>query len=208
MKVQAINPFPHNPHDSVGISSHVGRFRISTRMLIAVLAIGMPLLQIAPAVAGEVLEIPQAVATPGAVTPHRHHHHVSSTRYAAPATSAASGPDTYATPGDAYATSGTVNPASSAAPVSDADAYANAGNAEPAPPPAAVAENSYPPDPNVGSINDYQNQPGENGQPPSFAMGGGGRRAEPQGSMTTNLILGGLFVGMVAYEIAASHHHR
>jgi hypothetical protein len=58
-------------------------------------------------------------------------------------------------------------------------------------------------------MSDYQNQPGENGQPPSIAMGGGGSgRSEPQGSMTANLIIGGILVGMMAIEIASAHHHH
>ncbi|MGD0288864.1 MAG: hypothetical protein ABSC63_04285 [Candidatus Binataceae bacterium] len=88
---------------------------------------------------------------------------------------------------------------------------AAAGTSNPAPPPTALAANSepYPPDPNLGSIDDYQNQPGENGQRPSIALGGGGSRPEPATSMTANLILGGILVGMIALEVASAHHrHR
>jgi hypothetical protein len=94
-------------------------------------------------------------------------------------------------------------------PASNADAAA--GTSAPAPPPAKVAANreSYPPDPNLGSIDEYQNQPGENGQRPSFAFGGGGRRSEPPGSITSaDLIIGGIILGMVALEVASAHHHR
>jgi hypothetical protein len=34
------------------------------------------------------------------------------------------------------------------------------------------------------------------------------RRNEPQSSMATNLIVGGLIVGLVALEIASHHHNR
>jgi len=87
---------------------------------------------------------------------------------------------------------------------------ATAGTAGPADPPDRVASNekSYAPDPNVGSISDYQNQQGENAQPAGITFSGGARRNEPQSSMTTNLIVGGLIVGLVALEIASHHHHR
>jgi len=195
MKAQAFNPFPRASHDSGNeMPSRARRSLMRASVLAAVLAIGLPLLQIAPAVAGEVLEIPQAVATPIATPSHRRramhsHRRASASHHAIPSAPAS-------------------NDAASVAPAGDADAYAMAGAADPAPPPARIAENSYPPDPNLGSISDYQNQPGQNGQRPSFALGGGGPRAEPQRSMTSNLILGGLLVGMVAYEIASSHHHH
>jgi hypothetical protein len=150
-------------------------------MLAAILAIGLPLLQTAPAAAGEVLEIPQVVATlPAATHSHKPHSH----RHRAPV------PDDTALSSNANWRAETPT--------------------EPLPPPAEVAANSesYPPDPNVGSISDYQNQPGENGQRPSVAFGGGGGRSEPQGSMTTNLIIGGIIVGMIAMEIASAHHHH
>jgi hypothetical protein len=175
MKFQAFNPFPHASHDSVyGISARARRARMPARVLAAMLAIGLPLLQVAPAVAGEqVLEIPQVIATPARARSHR------------------SAPDLY-----------------DAAPASYADA--TAGTSDPAPSPATVAANSEsnPPDPNVGSISDYDNQPGENAQRPSIAFGGGARRSEPPASMTTELILTGLIVGMVALEIASSHHRH
>ena len=175
MKVQAFNPFPHTSHDSVySLSRRAHRPHIAERALAVVLAIGLSLLPVAPAVAGEqVLEIPQVIATPA--TPR----------------SPRSAPDLYDT-----------------TPAYGADATAAAS--DPAPPPTTVAANteSYP-DPNVGSISDYQNQPGENGQRPSIALGSGARRSEPPASMTTNLILGGILIGMVALEIAAAHHrHR
>jgi hypothetical protein len=178
MKRQPLNPFAQTLHDSVDHISTPLRGPKPTRLLIAILALGLPLMQTVPALAGEqVLEIPQSVAIPAAPR------HV---------------PDLY----------DTIPPTSS-----DADAYAAAGTPAdaPAPPPASVAANSpsYAPDPNLGSIDDYQNQPGENGRPPSFALGGGGTRPEPPASMTTNLILGGILVGMVALEIASRHQrHR
>jgi hypothetical protein len=189
MRVQDFNPFPHASPASVdGISACARRSLVLTSMLAAMLAIGLPLLQIAPATAGEVLEIPQVIATPSPVVAHRHRAH--SRRHHAV------GPDDAALSSDADWTA--VTPTEATAP------------AEPLPPPAKVAANSrsYPPDPNVGSINDYQNQPGENGQPPSIVMRGGGGRSEPQGSLTTNLIIGGILVGMMALEIASAHHHH
>ena len=103
-----------------------------------------------------------------------------------------SAPDSYGTAPDSYPdpTSGSTNPAN---------------------PPPTVASNSesYPPGPNLGSISDYQNQQGENARPAGIAFGGGTRRHEPQSSMTTNLIVGGLIVGLVALEMASHHrHHR
>lgn len=91
-----------------------------------------------------------------------------------------------------------------------AGADATAGTSHSAPPPATLAANSesYPPDPNVGSISDYQNQPGENGRRPSIALGGGRPRSEPPASMTTSLIVGGILVGIMAWEIASAHHHH
>jgi len=196
MKPQDFNRFAHLPPDSVyrvGADRRCPRAhsRILLGVLAAILAIGLPLMQVAPAAAGDVLEIPQAVATPSPVAVHPHSHH---RRATVPDDTPSSNADwTAVTPPDAP--------------------DATAGN-YPAPPPDKVAANaeSYPPDPNVGSINDYQNQPGENGQPPSFAIGagggGGGGRSEPQGSMTANLIIGGILVGLMAVEIASSHHHR
>ena len=195
MKVETFNPFGHPLHVCV---DRLPRFwrrpptRLRSggigRMLAAIAALGLPLMQTVPAFAGEqVLEIPQVVATaPATAQPHPRV------------------PDLYDT----------------TVPISNADAYASAGREtspvpaamapDPAPPPAKVADNSesYPPDPNVGSINDYQNQPGENGSRPSYAFAGGARRSEPQGSMSTNLIIGGILVGMIAIEIASAHHHR
>jgi hypothetical protein len=202
MTVRDFNPFPLTSPDSVGgvsverISARPRHSRISAPVLAAILAMGMTLLQVFPAGAGEVLEIPQAVTTPpvAAVHPHRSRTHKVHANHRAQ---------------DSY-------DGSSATPASDADwtavtpSDATAAPDSP-PPPTKVAANteSYPPDPNVGSISDYQNQPGENGQPPTFAMGsGGGGRSEPQGSMTSNLIIGGILVGMMALEIASSHHRR
>jgi hypothetical protein len=198
MRLQDFNRFAHLPADSVyrvGADGRSPRARspMLVRALAAIVAIGLPLMQVAPAASGDVLEIPQAVATPSpaAVHPRRAHSH------------------------HRRATVSDDRPSSNAdwTAVTPPDAPdATAGN-YPAPPPDKVAANSesYPPDPNVGSINDYQNQPGENGQPPSFAIGsggGGGGRSEPQGSMTANLIIGGILVGLMAVEIASSHHHR
>jgi hypothetical protein len=146
----------------------------------AVLAIGLAAFPTGQAFAGEqVLEIPQATGIPAEASSSRK----PDTTY--------SGPDAYANPTpDSY-----VSPAARAT--------------DPTDPPATLAANdkSYPPDPNVGSINDYQNQQGENAQP-KLAFGSGARRNEPQSSMTTNLIVGGLIAGLVALEIASHHHHR
>jgi hypothetical protein len=187
MKRQTLNPFPHTPHDSVNRGSRRTRcFHLPARVLAAMLTIGLPLMQIAPAIAGEqVLELPQVIANPA--------------NPPSSPNSYRSVPDLYDTaPGyDANGTVGTSREATSAP--------------DPAPPPTAVAANSeaYPPDPNVGSIDDYQNQPGENGQRPSIALGRGGSRPEPATSMTANLILGGILVGMIALEVASAHHrHR
>jgi hypothetical protein len=158
--------------------------RVTAWLLAAVLALGLPLTQTVPAIAGEqVLEIPQLIAPPTAPPSHRRV------------------PDLYDT---------------TPTPPSDVDAYASGGTSTDAiapnpQPPAKIAANSesYPPDPNVGSIDDYQNQPGENGRRPSIALGGGRSRSEPPASMTANLILGGILVGIVALEIASAHHrHR
>lgn len=192
MKSQLSNRFRSALHDSVNAADNVltrpRRNRIRVRILATIVALALPMTQTASAVADEqVLEIPQAVATPAA---HNSHHH----------------PDLYDTsPATAPAPDANVN----AAP-GDATAYTNAGAREPAAQPTAIASNteSYPPDPNVGSINDYQNQPGENGQPPSFSFGGRAPRSEPPASMTTNLIVGGILVGMMALEIASAHHHH
>ncbi len=182
MKFQPLNPFRSVLHDSVSTTGKIltcrRRTPIRVRAIAAIVALALPLMQTATAVAAEqVLELPQAIATPTAL---RAHHHV---------------PDLYDT-----------TPAITPAP--DANADANAGAPDPAPRPTAVAANtaSYPPDPNVGSISDYQNQPGENGQSPSFSFGAGGRRSEPHTSMTTHLVVGGILLGMMALEIAA--HHR
>jgi hypothetical protein len=220
MKVHAFNPFPCAVnHSGRRMPVRARRGRMRSNVLAVVLALGLPLLPMSSAVAADgVLEIPQAVTTPVAAASHRR----ASALYDAtppaldadsePASynsaPAATGPDSAASTaptGDADATAADGS-AVMAPPAGDANAYSTAGSADPAPPPA-VAENSGPPDPDVGSINDYNNQPGENGQRPSFALGGGGPRYEPQRSMTSSLILGGLLVGMVAYSIASHHHH-
>ena len=194
MKSQLSNPFRSALHDNVNAAGNVltrpRRNRICVRILAAIVALALPPTQTATAVADEqVLEIPQAVATP---TAHRsHHHHMPDLHDTTPATAPAPDANVNAMPGDPTA-------------------YANAGAPEPATQPTAIASNteSYPPDPNVGSINDYQNQPGENGQPPSFSFGGRAPHSEPPASMTTSLIVGGILVGMMALEIASAHHHH
>jgi hypothetical protein len=193
MNVQPFNPFSDAAHDNVyglnvrGSSANPRGPRMSAFMLAIMTVIGLSLLQIAPAAAGEILEIPQVVNTPPVpVHSHKAHsrHHRAQDSYNTIATSTGDADWTNVTPRDA--------------------------TAPPDSGPTKVAANteSYPPDPNVGSINDYQNQPGEDGQPPTIPMGSGGVRVEPQGSMTTNLILGGILVGMMALEIASSHHHH
>ncbi len=159
--------------------------RLSGRALGAFLTVMIGFLPIGPAFAGEsVLEIPTANGAPAAAPPY----------------SSSSGPSSYAGP-DAYGTA------------PDVDPNASSGGTASAEPPSTVAANtgSYAPDPNLGSIDDYQNQPGENGQqqqPAGIYFGGGSRPNEPQRSMTTNLIVGGLFVGLVALEMASHHHNR
>jgi hypothetical protein len=148
----------------------------------AVLVIGLAMLPISQAFAGEqVLEIPQVPSARPA----------EASSSPKPHGATYSGPDTY---GNATADS-SGDPAAAAT--------------DPTDPPDAIAANdkSYPPDPNLGSISDYQNQQGEDAQP-RIPLGGGARRSEPQSSMTTNLIVGGLIVGLVALEIASHHHHR
>lgn len=167
----SINRFPQPLHHSVNGRPRRGPLW-QARLLLVAIALGLPMLQVAPALAGDqVLEIPRA------------------------------GANATAHPNELYD--------SPAPPPSnnDADAYANASAPQPSPAPGALAANSYPPDPNVGSIDDYQNQPGESRQGPSVAFGGGGSHQEPS-SMAGSLILGGILVGMVALEIAAAHHHR
>lgn len=183
------NPFRFPRHQSVHgtrlrhLLPHRGS-RVSGRVLAAFLTVMIGFLPIGPAFAGEsVLEIPTANGAPAAASP-----------YSSSAT-----PSSYAGP-DAYGTA------------PDADPNATSGATASAEPPSTVAANteSYAPDPNLGSINDYQNQPGENGRQQQSAgiyFGGGSRPNEPQRSMTTNLIVGGLFVGLLALEMA-SHHHR
>ena len=196
MKPQTVNPFGIALHDCGNCNcAKVDRRRQIRRgrILAAMIALALPLTQTASAIGGEqVLEIPQAAARPSVNQPRPH---VPDLYDTTPTSSPA--PDAAADDPTAYAT----EPAS-----------AGAHGSAPAPEPTAVAANteSYPPDPNVGSINDYQNQPGENGQAPSFSFGGGSPRPEPAGSMATNLIMGGILVGMVALEIASSHHshHR
>jgi hypothetical protein len=157
------------------------RSRVSGRVLAAFLTVMIGFLPIGPAFAGEsVLEIPTANGAPAAAPPY----------------SSSAGPSSYAGP-DAYGTA----------------PGATSGGTASAEPPSTVAANTepYPPDPNLGSIDDYQNQPGENGrqqQPAGIYFGGGSRPNEPQRSMTTNLIVGGLLVGLVALEMASHHHHR
>jgi len=182
MKDQMLSPIPFVQLENVqGDRSRKCGARGATRVMAAVLAIGLAVSPIGTAFAGEqVLEIPQVASVPTKVPSARKPH---GTTYAG---------------GDAYA---------NATPDSYADPAAAATG--PTDPPDTVAANakSYPPDPNVGSINDYQNQQGENAQP-RIGLGGGARRNEPQTSMTTNLIVGGLIVGLVALEIASHHHHR
>jgi hypothetical protein len=183
MTHEADNPFRFAKHESVhGVRSRNRGTRGAARVMAAILAVGLAVLPIGPALAGEqVLEIPQVTSVPGM----------------APSSSKDSGA-TYSGR-DAH---------SNATPDSEMDATAGAGG--PTDPPDTVASNekSYAPDPNGGSISDYQNQQGENAQPAGIAFGGGARRNEPQGSMTTNLIVGGIIVGLVALEIASHHHHR
>jgi hypothetical protein len=180
------NPFRFPRHQSVHgtrlrhLFRHRGS-RVPGRIIAAFLTVMIGFLPIGPAFAGEsVLEIPPANGAPAAAPPY----------------SSSAGPSSYAGP-DAYGTA----------------PGATSGGTASAEPPSTVAANteSYPPDPNLGSIDDYQNQPGENGrqqQPAGIYFGGGSRPNEPQRSMTTNLIVGGLFVGLVALEMASHHHHR
>ena len=184
------NPFRFPRHQSVHgmrlrhLLRHQGS-RVFGRALAVFLTVVIGFLPIGTAFAGEsVLEIPTANGASAAAPPY----------------SASAGPSSYGGP-DAYG----------AAP--DADPNATSGATASADPRSTVAANteSYPPDPNLGSIDDYQNQPGENGRQQQSAgiyFGGGSRPNEPQRSMTTNLIIGGLFVGLVALEVASHHHHR
>jgi hypothetical protein len=181
MKNQNLSPFRFAQHENVqdGRSRWCGS-RGAARAMAAILAIGLALSPIGTAFAGEqVLEIPPVTSVPAAAPASRKPH---STGYSGVDAYANATPDSYVDP--AAGARGPTNPADT----------------------VAANEKSYPPDPNVGSISDYENQQAENAQP-RIALGGGARRNEPQTSMTTNLIVGGLIVGLVALEIA-SHHHR
>ncbi|HUY27057.1 MAG TPA: hypothetical protein VMV27_06515 [Candidatus Binataceae bacterium] len=62
-------------------------------------------------------------------------------------------------------------------------------------------------DPNLGSIQDYVAQ--QNAPPvPGYAAGTGGPHAERPASITGDLYVGGLVVGLLALEIASQHRHH
>ena len=62
-------------------------------------------------------------------------------------------------------------------------------------------------DPNLGSIQDYVAQ--QNDPPvPGYAAGAGRRHAERPASLTGDLYVGGLVVGLLALEIASQHRHH
>jgi hypothetical protein len=198
MTHETANPFRFVKHESVhGNGSHNRGSRRAARAIAAILSVGLAVMPIGPAFAGEqVLEIPQVTSVPAASATHTRHRFSkhSSTRHS----SAKLAGITYSGR-DAYTNS---------APDSSPGTKADAGGPTDSWDRIASNEKSYAPEPNVGSISDYQNQQGENAQPTGIAFGGGARRNEPQSSMTTNLIVGGLIVGLVALEIASHHHHR
>jgi hypothetical protein len=183
MTHETANRFRFVKHESVhGNGSHNRSSRWAARAIAAILSVGLAVMPIGPAFAGEqVLEIPQVASVPATRPSSRKHTHVTY-----------SGREAY----------------SNGMPDSKMDATAGEGGPTDSWDRVASNEKSYAPEPNVGSISDYQNQQGENAQPPGIAFGGGARRNEPQSSMTTNLIVGGLIVGLVALEIASHHHHR
>jgi hypothetical protein len=190
MTQATLNPFRFPRHESVNSTRlrHLFRrlgSRAAGRAIAAILALTIAALPVASAFAGEsVLEIPPVGGGP-AVAP-----------------LSSSGPAAYGSPSDGSGADAIGTPR-----LSSPDS--TSGSSRAADPPSTVSSNtgSYPPVPNVGSIEDYQNQAGENRQPAGISFGGGARPNEPQRSMTTELILGGLLVGMVALELA-SHHHR
>jgi hypothetical protein len=198
MTHETANPFRFVKHESVhGNGSPNRSSRRAARAIAAILAVGLAVMPIGPAFADhQVLEIPQVASAPAASATHTRHRFSkhSSTKHS----SAKFAGITYSGR-EAY---------SNATP--DSKMYARAGEGGPTDSWDRIASNekSYAPEPNVGSISDYQNQQGENAQPAGIAFGGGARRNEPQSSMTTNLIVGGLIVGLVALEIASHHHHR
>jgi len=182
------NPFRFVDHESVHEESILQqcsrshRSHWAARVLGAIVSMGLTVLPVGAAFAGEqVLEIPQVTSAPAEASVSRKPHYAT----------------TYAER-DEY---GNETPGSYVDPA--------AGAKDPTDPPDTVVANdkASAPDPNVGSISDYENEQGENAQP-RIALGGGrAPRNEPQSSMTTNLIVGGLIVGLVALEIA-SHHRR
>ena len=131
MKVQDFNPFPHTSPASVQRIPRSRPSRISACMLATVIAIGLPLLQIAPVAADEYRN-PQVVATPAPVAtyPHRARPHKAHLRHPHRAVN----PDDTTPSSDADWTA--VNPPdATATTTSDADAYTSAGTAAQAPPP-------------------------------------------------------------------------
>jgi hypothetical protein len=224
MTQQTLNPFRFQTHESVyGTRPRHRRSRLAAQAIVVILAITIPVLPVSPAFA-QVLEVPQVISAPASPP--------SSSSYGSAPGSYGTAPGTYGpapegSAGDRDAYGSPTDPNSggsapvgyaanpngyngSAAPSSpDANADPNAP-ADPASAPPTVASNSgYAPDPNLGSIDDYQNQQGGNAQSaPGVTFGGGGQPNEPPQSMTTKLIVGGLIVGLVALGMATSHHHR
>ena len=198
MTHETLNPFRFAKYESVhGIGSRNRGSRRAGRVLAAILSVGLAILPVSSAFADDqVLEIPQVTSVPSAspsYTTHSYPRH-SSTKH-----SSIKHTGTSYSGRDAY---------SSATPDSHPEATAGAGGPADSWDRVASNEKSYAPDPNVGSISDYQNQPDESGQPARISFGGGARRNEPQSSMATNLIVGGLIVGLMALEIASHHNHR
>jgi hypothetical protein len=213
MTQATLNPFRFPRHESVYASRlrHPLRYWGSSarRVFVTILAVTVGILPVGSALAGEsVLEIPSAGGSPAALPPS-----------SASASSYGAVPNSSAPPDASSSYASGSGPDSSDPDSSGPDAYAAASASSPGAnsnpngvAPATVAANAepYTPDPNLGSIDDYQNQPGQNGQqqPAGIYFGGNGRPNEPPRSMTSNLIVGGLLVGLVAMELAAHHHHR
>jgi hypothetical protein len=224
MTQQTLNPFRFQTYESVyGARPRRRRSRLAAQTIAVLLAISIPVLPVSPAFS-QVLEVPQVISAP-ASPPSSSRNGSASGLYGSAPGSYGSAPEGSAGDRDAYGSPNDPDSNGSAPAGYAADPNAYNGSATPSSPDAngdpnapadpanaqpTVASNSgYAPDPNLGSIDDYQNQQGGNAQSaPGVTFGGGAQPNEPPQSMTTKLIVGGLIVGLVALGTATSHHHR